>query len=79
VARASIILEQIGTGVIAIDHAGLVSFYNRAAQDVLGVPVDRVLGCSCASLVDGAEPMRTSAGALGAGLVGGRNSGRMER
>ena len=78
VARASIILEQIGTGVIAIDHAGLVSFYNRAAQDVLGVPVDRVLGCSCASLVDGAEPMRTIAGALAAGLVGGCNRARMQ-
>ena len=63
-ALANIVLEQMGTGVIAIEHTGLVSLYNHAAQEILGVPVDRVLRRSCASLAGDAEPMPAIAGAL---------------
>ena len=75
---ANIVLEQMGTGVVAIDHAGCVSIYNRAAQDILGVPAVRVLGRSCASLGDGAEPMRTIVSALSAALLNGRSRARVQ-
>ncbi len=75
---ASIVLEQMSTGVIAIDQAGLVALYNRAAQDILGVPAGRALGRNCASLADGDEPLRTIAGALSAALASRRNRARMQ-
>ena len=77
-ALANIVLEQMGTGVVAIDHAGLVAIYNQAAQDILGVSADQTLGRSCASLADGDEPMRTIAGALSAGLSSGRSRARVQ-
>ena len=78
VALADIVLEQMGTGVVAIDHAGVVSLYNRAAQDILGVPADRVLGCDCTSLAAGDEPMCTIAAALSAGLASGHSRARVQ-
>ncbi len=77
-ALANIVLEQMATGVIAIDHTGLVSLYNRAAQDILGVSADRVLQRSCASLAGDGEPMPAIAGALSAGLSSGRSRARVQ-
>ena len=77
-ALANIVLEQMGTGVIAIEHTGLVSLYNHAAQEILGVPADRVLRRSCASLAGDAEPMPAIAGALSAGLASGRGRARVQ-
>ena len=75
---ASIVLEQMSTGVIALDSAGVVSLYNRAAQNILGVPAERALGRSCANLTDADDPLRTIAGALSAGLADGRNRARLQ-
>ena len=75
---ASTILEQMSTGVIAIDQAGLVSLYNHAAQDILGVPAAQALDHSCEVLAGGDEPLRTIAGALSAGLASGRNRARLQ-
>ena len=51
-ALANIVLEQMGTGVIAIEHTGLVSLYNHAAQEILGVPADRVVFAPKLSLAE---------------------------
>lgn len=77
-ALANVVLEQMGTGVIAIEHTGLVSLYNRAAQDILGVSADHVLQRDCASLADDPEPMPAIAGALSAGLASGRSRARVQ-
>ena len=77
-ALADIVLEQMRTGVIAVDHAGVVSLYNHAAQDILGVPADQVLWRGCASLAAGDEPIRSIAGALTAGLNSGHSQSRVQ-
>jgi signal transduction histidine kinase/CheY-like chemotaxis protein len=77
-ALASIVLEQMGTGVIAVDHTGLVTLCNRAAQEILGVSADQVLWRSCASLAGSDEPVRTIADALCAGLASGRSRARVQ-
>lgn len=68
----------MATGAIAVDDAGLVSLYNHAAQEILGVPADRVLSQSCASLAEGDEPIGTIARALAAGLAGGHSKARVQ-
>ena len=78
VALANIVLEQMGTGVIAVDSDGRVALYNRAAQDILGVPAPTVLSRSCAELTDGEEPMRSVAETLAAGLRVGRSQARAQ-
>ena len=77
-ALANIVLEQMATGAIAVDDAGIVSLYNHAAQEILGVPADSVLGRTCASLADGGEPMGAIARALAAGLAGGHSKARVQ-
>ena len=72
-ALANIVLEQMATGAIAVDDAGIVSLYNHAAQEILGVPAEGVLGRTCASLAEGAEPIGAIARALAAGLAGGHS------
>jgi signal transduction histidine kinase len=78
VTLADIVLEQMGTGVIAVGNDGVVSLYNRAAQEILGVPADRVLSRACADLAAGEEPLRTIATALAAGRRSGRGQARAQ-
>jgi signal transduction histidine kinase len=78
VTLADIVLEQMGTGVIAVDHDGVVSLYNRTAQDILGVPADRVLSRSCADLAAGEQPLRAIAAALAAARASGRGQARAQ-
>ena len=75
---ADIVLEQMGTGVIAVDHDGVVSLYNHAAQEILGVPADRVLSRACADLATGDQPLRAIAEALAAGRASGRGQARAQ-
>lgn len=77
-ALANNVLEQVRTGVIALDHGGLIAIYNAAAQEILGVPVERVLWRSCASLAAGDEPLRSIAAVLSEGQTSGRSRARMQ-
>jgi signal transduction histidine kinase len=58
------VIDNIQTGVIAMDHGGLVAVYNTAAEEMLGVSGDRVLWRSVASLATSPEPMKSVAAAL---------------
>ncbi|MEJ5376610.1 MAG: ATP-binding protein [bacterium] len=44
------ILKSIGTGVVAIDHLAKVTTYNPAAERMLGVPREEILGKSVQKL-----------------------------
>ena len=60
-------------------HDGLVSLYNRAAQDILGVSADRRARSATAPASPTAtSPCATIAGALSAGLAGGRSRARVQ-
>ncbi|MGI8606609.1 MAG: ATP-binding protein [Gaiellaceae bacterium] len=43
-ARAVRVLEHVGDGVFQVDEEGLITTWNRAAQNITGVPPERALG-----------------------------------
>ncbi len=72
------VLENIRSGVIAIDHGGLVAVYNFAAEEMLGVPGERVLWRSVTSLATSDEPMSSVAAALAEARESKRSRSRLQ-
>jgi signal transduction histidine kinase len=70
-------IDNIRTGVIAMDHGGLVAVYKTAAEEMLGVPGERVLWRSVASPATRDEPMKSVATALAEARESKRSRSRM--
>jgi PAS domain S-box-containing protein len=62
--RAEDILQCVSNGVIAFDGDGKVSTVNRAAEELLGLSREEMLGRTCAELFSSAELCRFISGAL---------------
>jgi PAS domain S-box-containing protein len=45
--QATVILDSIADGVFTVDHAWKITFFNRAAEDITGIPAAEALGRPC--------------------------------
>ncbi len=45
--QTTIILDSIADGVFTVDHDWRITFFNRAAEDITGIPADEALGRPC--------------------------------
>jgi PAS domain S-box-containing protein len=53
-----VILESIGSGLVAFDETGRVNMFNRAAERILGIPARNALGRSVSEIFPADEPFR---------------------
>lgn len=44
------ILESISDGVFAVDHDWRITSFNRAAEEITGIPKDEAIGCLCSEV-----------------------------
>jgi len=52
-----LIFQSVGTGLIAIDRAHRITAFNRAAEEITGVPAARAIGNSWPALIDASVPL----------------------
>jgi len=52
-----LIFQSVGTGLIAIDRAHRITAFNRAAEEIIGVPAARAIGNSWPALIDASVPL----------------------
>ena len=70
-------LEHVECGIVAVDRAGEVVVFNRAAENITGYLRDEVLGCSCRTLPFASALQDEQL--LGGILCGGESAGPEER
>ncbi len=58
-----VVLDNVSTGVVSLDYAGLVSTINKSAERMLGVKAERVLGKSIRQVIEG-QPLWPATRAL---------------
>src|ERR671924_592777 len=58
-ARASLVLDHIGEGVFLIDSFGVVRLWNPAAEGIIGIPADEIVGRPILEAFPGWAPIRT--------------------
>ena len=52
-ARAALVLDHIGEGVVLVDRAGVVRLWNPAAETVTGIPAAEIVGRSVVEAIPG--------------------------
>src|ERR671924_820578 len=58
-ARASLVLDHIGEGVFLLDSFGVVRLWNPAAEAIIGIPADEIVGRPILEAFPGWAPIRT--------------------
>ena len=58
-ARASLVLDHIGEGVFLVDGTGVVRLWNPAAEAIIGIPADEIVGTPILETFPGWAPIRT--------------------